>query len=232
MISATDITKSYPSRNGEITALGGVTIKVDRGQFAVITGRSGAGKSTLLGVIGGLLTPSSGEVFLDSEPLFQLNERARARVRAQKIGFVFQHASVITSLTALENVLLPQAFLPKPLTPDLPRARDLLELVGLADRAAAYPEQLSGGEKRRVAIASALMNKPLLFLADEPTGDLDEETASQIMQLFLDIRQKGTTIVMITHDQCLTSHADRIFEMDDGLIKESSDQNKTENSSS
>ncbi|MHC4727983.1 MAG: ABC transporter ATP-binding protein [Planctomycetota bacterium] len=222
MITTRNVTKSYTDQNGTIAALGGINIKVARGDFVAVIGRSGAGKSTLLGVMGGLLKPSSGEVFLDGKSLWQLDERARARVRAQKIGFVFQNASVIRSLTVLENVLLPQIFLPKPVTTDLSRAMNLIELMGIENKAQAYTDQLSGGEKRRVAIASAMMNNPSLLLADEPTGDLDTETESEIMDTFLDLKSRGTTIVMVTHNYQLASYADRILEMDSGSIVEPS----------
>jgi ABC-type lipoprotein export system ATPase subunit len=230
MISAIDITKTYTGQNGTITALDGVSFKVRKGDFVAVIGRSGTGKSTLLGVTGGLLKPSCGEIFLDGQSIWNLDEQLRAQIRAQKIGFVFQNASVINSLTVLENVVLPQSFLPKQTTADMSRAMNLIESVGLADRAYAYPEQLSGGEKRRVAIASALMNDPALLLADEPTGDLDWETESEIMKLFSDLWKSGTTIIMVTHNQQLANYANRIFKMDDGIIIESSGQNHVENS--
>ncbi len=230
MISAIDITKTYTGQDGTITALGGVSFKVRKGDFIAVIGRSGTGKSTLLGVTGGLLKPSSGEIFLDGQSIWNLDERLRAQVRAQKIGFVFQNASVISSLTILENVVLPQSFLPKPIAADTSRAMSLLESVGLGHRAHAYPDQLSGGEKRRVAIASALMNDPALLLADEPTGDLDPETELEIMSLFSNLWQSGTTIIMVTHNQQLANYANRIFKMVDGLIIESSGQTSVENS--
>jgi len=230
MISAIDITKTYTGQDGTITALGSVSFKVRKGDFVAVIGRSGTGKSTLLGVTGGLLKPSSGEVFLDGQSIWNLDEQSRAQVRAQKIGFVFQNASVISSLTVLENVVLPQSFLPKPTTADMSRAMNLIESVGLGNRAHAYPDQLSGGEKRRVAIASALMNDPALLLADEPTGDLDSETESEIMSLFSNLWQSGTTIIMVTHNQQLANYANRIFKMNDGLIIESSGRNEVENS--
>ena len=230
MISAIDITKTYNGKDGTITALGSVSFKVKKGDFIAVIGRSGTGKSTLLGVTGGLLKPSSGEVFLDGQSVWDLDEQSRAQVRAQKIGFVFQNASVISSLTVLENVVLPQTFLPKPTTANMSQAMNLIESVGLGNRAHAYPDQLSGGEKRRVAIASALMNDPALLLADEPTGDLDSETESEIMSLFSNLWQSGTTIIMVTHNRQLANYANRIFKMDNGLIIESSGQNSAENS--
>lgn len=230
MISASDITKTYTGQDGMITALGGVSFKVKKGDFIAVIGRSGTGKSTLLGVTGGLLKPSGGEVFLDGQSIWDLNEQSRAQVRAQKIGFVFQNASVISSLTVLENVVLAQSFLPKQTEADMSQAMNLVDSVGLADRIHAYPEQLSGGEKRRVAIASALMNDPALVLADEPTGDLDSETELEIMNLFSKLWKNGTAIVMVTHNQKLADYANRIFKMDNGLMIESLGENSVENS--
>ncbi len=230
MISAIDITKTYTGQNGMITALGGVSFKIRKGDFVAVIGRSGTGKSTLLGVTGGLLKPSSGDILLDDQSIWDIDERSRAQIRAQKIGFVFQNASVVSSLTVLENVVLPQSFLPKPTTADISRAMSLIESIGLGNRAHAYPDQLSGGQKRRVAIASALMNDPALLLADEPTGDLDCETELEIMSLFSNLWKSGTTIIMVTHNQQLADYANRIFKMDNGLIIESSEKNPKENS--
>ncbi len=228
MISAIDVTKSYKVKNGTIIALSGVSLHIKAGEFVAVIGRSGSGKSTLLGVMSGLLKPTSGEVLLDGESVWELDERARAQLRAQKHGFVFQNASVIPSLTVLENVALPQIFLPQPSVTDISRATNLIELVGLGSRLNAYPDQLSGGEKRRVAIASALMNDPPLLFADEPTGDLDSQTESEIMGLFLSLWRGGKTIVMITHNSQLASYASRILEMDGGFVRELSGHNRAE----
>lgn len=220
MISSHDLIKHYNTRNGLVVALDNVSVEVKQGDFVAVTGRSGAGKSTLLGVMGGLLRPSSGEVILDGDSFWRLDERARARIRAQRIGFVFQNASVIGSLTVLENVMLPTIFATESNGEDLARAMELIELIGIGDRAHAYPEQLSGGEKRRVAIASALMNDPPLLLADEPTGDLDAETEAEVMDIFLNLNRQGKTIVMITHNNQLASYAGRILEMNAGVLTE------------
>ena len=219
MISTLNLTKTYTARHGSVTALNSASIDIVVGDFVAIIGQSGAGKSTLLGAIGGILKPTSGEVFLDRQSIWQLDERSRAQIRSQKIGFVFQNASVILSLTVLENVLLSQTFLSIP-SQDISRAKELIELVQLSSKTNAYPDQLSGGEKRRVAIASALMNEPLLLLADEPTGDLDSQTESQIMDLFQSLNRNGTTVIMITHNYQLASYANRIFKMDSGSIAE------------
>ncbi len=227
MIAVVNVTKSYRGKNGPIAALDGANFRVRVGDFIIILGRSGTGKSTLLGIMGGLLRPSSGEVFLDGKSIWTLDERTRARLRAEKHGFVFQNASVIPSLTVLENVLLPQAFLPRAHAANLSRAKSLVEQIGLGERLHAYPDQLSGGEKRRVAIASSLMNDPPFLLADEPTGDLDRETESEIMNLFLSLWRNGKTIVMVTHSHQLASDANRVFKMNDGRILELPGQNGT-----
>ena len=226
MISVKDATKIYKDKDGIITALDGVSCRIEAGEYVAVIGRSGTGKSTLLGVMGGLMKPSSGEVLLDGEPIWGLGERIRAKRRAQKIGFVFQNASVIPSLTVLENVILPQSFLPGPAKPDRARAMELIEMMGLGGRIHAYPDQLSGGQRRRVAIASALMNDPPLLLADEPTGDLDSETEAEIMDLFMQLWRGGKTIVMVTHSRQLASCANRMLTMSEGRIQEISSQSE------
>lgn len=220
MISTINLTKSYKSQNGTLTALDRVNIEVAQSEFIAVIGRSGAGKSTLLGVMGGLLKPSGGEVFIGGKSIWELDERRRAHLRATKIGFVFQNAAVIRALNVLENVLLPQTFIPKSVAANLSRAINLIELLGIKSKIHAYSDQLSGGEQRRVAIASAIMNNPSLLLADEPTGDLDKETESEIMNFFLDLKRKGTTIIIVTHNFQLAGYADRIFEMERGSVVE------------
>ncbi|MHC4707977.1 MAG: ABC transporter ATP-binding protein [Planctomycetota bacterium] len=221
MISTIDITKTYTSDARTLAALDHISVKIGRGDFVVIMGRSGAGKSTLLGVMGGLLRPSSGKVLFRGQALWSLDERTRARVRAEEIGFVFQNASVIRSLTVIENVTLPRMFSNKlGSATELKRAADLLDVMELGHLTYTYTEKLSGGEKRRVAIASALMNNPSIVLADEPTGDLDIETESQIMDHFVYLHRKGTTIIIVTHNPGLASYANRVFQMECGNICE------------
>jgi len=220
MISIRAVTKTYRNRARNIQALGRADLKIRQGEFVIIVGRSGAGKSTLLGIAGGLLKPSSGQVFIRDESLWDLNEKTRATIRARQIGFVFQNASVINSLTLLENILLPNMFVETPKRAARKRALELLDRVGLSDRAGAYPEQISGGEKRRVAVASALMNKPPLLLADEPTGELDPETEAQIMALLDQTCEQGATILLVTHNHHLASHADRVLTMKQGQLSE------------
>ena len=220
MIAAKGISKGYPSGPRTIWALPPTTLDIQPGEFAMVLGRSGSGKSTLLGTLGGLLRPSTGQVLLDGQPLWELRERERAHLRAHKIGFVFQNATVIPSITLLENVLLPTLFLQTSTKPTRQRAMALLDQVGLKDRAHAYPSQISGGEQRRVALASALMNRPALLLADEPTGELDPETEADIMALLGEIHRQGTTLLIVTHNHQLTGAADRVLTLSERRLRE------------
>ncbi len=222
IVRACNLTKTYQGPRGRTAALDEVNVEIARGQFVVVMGHSAAGKSTLLGAIGGLLRPSAGQVYIDGREIWQLDERARANLRAGKIGFVFQNAPVVRSLTVLENVLLPATFLPKGAraAAGRPRATSLVETVGLADKADAYPHELSGGEKRRVAIAAALMNDPPLLLADEPTGDLDTKTEADVMDLLGRLNAEGTTVVMVTHNGDLRRYADRVLLITHGRLSE------------
>ena len=220
MIVAKGISKDYRSGPRTIRALAPTTLDIQPGEFAMVLGRSGSGKSTLLGTLGGLLRPSTGQVFLKGQSLWELNERRRAHLRAHEIGFVFQNASVIPSITLLENVLLPTLFLETSTESTRQRAMALLDQVGLKDRAHAYPAQISGGEQRRIALASALMNNPALLLADEPTGELDPETEADMMALLGEIHRQGTTLLFVTHNHHLTGAADRVLTLSENGLSE------------
>jgi putative ABC transport system ATP-binding protein len=220
MITFGNITKIYPNTQHTITALAKTDLSVKAGEFVVIVGRSGAGKSTLLGIAGGLLRPSTGTVDLNGHSLWAGDEKSRAQIRAQDIGFVFQNASVISSLTLLENVWLASAFTTVPPPEGHQRARLLLDEVGLGDRIHAFPDQISGGEKRRVAVASALMNRPRLLLADEPTGELDPETETQILALLQRANEQGSTVMLVTHNHDLRQYGHRVFTMEQGHLTE------------
>jgi putative ABC transport system ATP-binding protein len=202
-----------------VEILKGISMAIPAGQFIAIVGASGSGKSTLLGLLAGLDTPSSGEIWLDGVPIHNLAERELAAVRGRKIGFVFQSYQLIQTLTALENVLLPYELNVE--GSGLEKARRLLEEVGLAERMEHYPVQLSGGEQQRVALARAFVAEPPIVMADEPTGNLDSANGRLVLDLLLDRNRKaGTTLVLVTHDPEVASRADRRIVLKDGLIVE------------
>jgi putative ABC transport system ATP-binding protein len=219
-VSVRSVTKSYEEGGSVRDVLKGVDLELRTGELVVLLGRSGAGKSTLLNMIGGLDTPDSGEVILGETQLTRLSERERTLFRREHIGFVFQSFNLIPTLTVLENVMLPLELSGKAFEgPDI--AIENLKHVGLDDRADTFPDRLSGGEQQRVAIARALANRPLLVLADEPTGNLDFRTGGQVMRLFASlVREQGTTMLVVTHDADFLDESDRIFAMRDGALRE------------
>ena len=217
IIEVRGLTKTLRSGSTSLEILKGIDFSIPARQFAVIMGASGSGKSTLLGLLAGLDTPTSGSVAIDGEEISGYSEDALARIRAAKLGFVFQSYQLIPTLTALENVLLPHELH----APDDGRAhaRDLLASVGLVERLDHYPVQLSGGEQQRVALARAFMLRPPVILADEPTGNLDSTTGARVMELLLELnRREGTTLVLVTHDASLAAHAERKILLRDGRI--------------
>ena len=219
MIELRDVSKTVTSGTEPLTILHPLTLQVPRGQFLAIVGPSGSGKSTLLGLIAGLDAPSSGQVLIDGVDITRLNEDALARLRGEKIGFVFQFFHLIPSLTAYENVAVPMeiAGVPNPRG----RAEMLMEEVGLTGRAHHYPSQLSGGEQQRVALARALANNPPIVLADEPTGNLDSSNGRHIMELLRGVhRSRGSTVVLVTHDAELASLAEARLSLRDGRVVE------------
>lgn len=223
MIQFEAAAKRY-SHNGQmVDALQPLTENIDDGEFVVLTGRSGAGKSTLLSVVGGLIRPDGGKVSVDDHDLWAMSDKERSLFRCRRIGFVFQFASLVPTLTVQENVVLPATFLPKGEEKDLgKRAMSLLERVGLAEQATRYPWQLSGGQQKRVAVARALLHRPALLLADEPTGDLDEETEAEIIQIFTELNKQGTTVVMATHNTELVARATLHFVINAGRVSRAS----------
>ncbi|HEX2082758.1 MAG TPA: ABC transporter ATP-binding protein [Xanthomonadaceae bacterium] len=202
---------------GELTILEGVGFRIGKGESVAIVGASGSGKSTLLSLLAGLDTPSGGEVRLDGEPISQLDEDGRARVRGEKVGFVFQSFQLLPSLTAIENVMLPLE-LRGDADAESP-ARAILQQVGLGERLHHYPRQLSGGEQQRVAVARAFVTRPSLLFADEPTGNLDTHTGQAIIELLFDLNTRaGTTLVLVTHDEHLASRCRRTLRLGGGRL--------------
>ena len=213
------ITKSIDTGTHRVDILKGIDLTIERGEFVAIMGASGSGKSTLLGLLAGLDTPTSGLIQLDGDEISRLGEDALAGLRGRKIGFVFQSYQLIPTLTAEENVLLPAELAGETGASLAPRAKTLLDTVGLQDRHDHYPVQLSGGEQQRVALARAFMRKPPLLLADEPTGNLDSVNGRQVLDLLLSLnRQEGATLVLVTHDRELADCATRIITLRDGLV--------------
>ncbi len=218
ILDAHDLTRVFPMNAGAVTAVRGVSLVVSAGDYVAIGGPSGCGKSTLLHLLGCVDTPTSGTIRFEGRDVGVLGEGHRTRIRLRRIGFVFQRFFLLPMLTAWENVELPQA--EAGATPAERRARTaaLLEYVGLADRARHLPSQLSGGEMQRVAIARALANRPALLLADEPTGELDEETGEHIADLFDRVNADGTAIVLVTHNAALASRARTRLAMKSGAL--------------
>jgi len=209
--------KHVPLPAGELTILEGVGFTIERGDAVAIVGASGSGKSTLLALMAGLDVPSSGRVVLEGEPMSTLDEDGRARVRGEKVGFVFQSFQLLPSLTALENVMLPLE-LRGDADVETP-ARAILAQVGLGERLGHYPRQLSGGEQQRVALARAFVTRPALLFADEPTGNLDTRTGQAIIELLFDLNAAaGTTLVLVTHDEHLAQRCNRVLRLDCGRL--------------
>ena len=212
--------KEYPTPAEPLVVLRNIEIELSQGQSLAVLGPSGSGKSTLLHLIGTLDAPTSGKIRLGGVDPFSLDPQVLAHYRNQKIGFVFQEHYLLPQCTLLENVLLPTLALGKPQTAATARAQDLLDRVGLADRQRHHPSECSGGERQRAAMARAMMMKPTLLLADEPTGNLDRQTADQVAELLLDVqRQEGTILLLATHSQALAEKMQRSAELVDGCLQ-------------
>lgn len=218
MIKLDNVTKVYGKGDTAVKALQNLYMEIDEGEFVGILGPSGSGKSTLLNVLGAVDTPSSGRYLLDGVDISSLSDRAVSKLRADKFGYVTQSFSLISEMTALENVMLPLRYSSMHKQNKKATATDMIARVGLAEKKNCFPNKLSGGQQQRIAIARALVNKPRVILADEPTGALDSATGRDVMTLMKMLHSEGQTIIMVTHDERLLPYFTRIIRMRDGVI--------------
>ncbi|HBH3576435.1 TPA: ABC transporter ATP-binding protein [Clostridioides difficile] len=213
-----NLNKIYGKSETEVKALSQINLEINNGEFVVIVGKSGSGKSTLLHIMAGLETPTSGDVIIDNINISSLDEKKRSALRKEKLGLIFQSYNLIPVLTVEENIKLPTINIKNK---DEAYINELMELLGIKDRRMYLPNQLSGGQQQRVAIARALVNKPSIVFADEPTGNLDTKTESDVLSLLKESQKKyNQTIIMITHNIDITKYADRVIEIEDGFIRE------------
>lgn len=218
IIKLKNVNKIYNLDGLSVKALDNINLSIEKGDFIAIMGPSGSGKSTLMHLLGLLDKPTTGEVFLQNQNINNLSENVLAKIRNQKIGFVFQNYNLLPKTSALENVELTLLYSKISSRLRRQKALDILNKVGLNERINHFPSQLSGGQQQRVAIARALINNPLLLIADEPTGNLDSKSGEEIIQLLLDLNNNGSTIIMVTHDPEIASHAKKIIKIRDGKI--------------
>ena len=219
MLDISNVSKIYDLGDNQVVSLEKVSLKVEKGEFVAVVGPSGSGKSTLLYAIGGLLTPTEGEVSIGEVSIYRLSNRERAQFRRENVGFIFQTFELLPYLTAKENVMLPLHLAGAPSTEQETAALEALDKVGLGKRANHKPTELSGGEQQRVAVARGIVNNPAILLADEPTGNLDQKTGSEIMKLLCDLHAKeGLTLIFVTHDPLKAKLAGTVVEMLDGHI--------------
>ena len=218
VIQLQNVRKNYYLGKVTIEVLKGISLNIAGNEYVALMGPSGSGKSTLMNIIGCLDTPTSGDYLLNGKAVSRMTENELADVRNKEIGFVFQQFNLLPRLTALENVALPLVYAGVPKKERTERAKEVLEMVGLADRSHHKPNELSGGQNQRVAIARALINKPSIILADEPTGNLDSRTSKEIMAIFDQIHAAGNTVVLVTHEEDIAAHAKRNIRLRDGLI--------------
>lgn len=218
MIELLNISKIYGSGDARVIALDKISLKIEKGDYVALLGKSGSGKSTLLNILGFLDSPSSGTYCFDNNDVSNLNQSEHAFLRNRNIGFIFQNFHLLPRATAFQNVILPLQYRGTGEKLAVELGMHALKRVGLINRAKHFPNELSGGQRQRVAIARALVTTPSLLIADEPTGNLDSETADQIMELFSEIHEDGNTIVMVTHDYEIASHCTRKIQIADGVI--------------
>jgi putative ABC transport system ATP-binding protein len=218
VLEAKQLAKTYETGGAKVLGLRGVDISIGRGEFVAIMGPSGCGKSTLLNLLAGLDRPTAGEVWLDGQRIDGFSETELARLRRRKVGFVFQFFNLVPTLSAVENVELPLLLVGRRRREARRSAKELLSELGIPEKHGAAPAQLSGGQQQRVALARALANRPDVVLADEPTGNLDSAAARDVLGLFRDARDRGQTLLLVTHDGSVASAADRVITLRDGLV--------------
>ncbi|MBM7616107.1 ABC transporter ATP-binding protein [Alkaliphilus hydrothermalis] len=222
MIVVTDAIKTYRSGDESFNALNNISLQINKGEFTAIMGPSGSGKSTLMNVLGCLDRLNSGEYTLNGKQVFKMSDEELAHIRNKEIGFVFQAFNLLPRMNILENVELPMAYAGFPLKARRAKALEALEKVGLGDRITHKPNEISGGQKQRVAIARAIVNNPNVLMADEPTGNLDSKSSIEIMRIFQDLNNEGSTIIMVTHEPDIAQHCKRVVSFRDGNIVEDS----------
>jgi putative ABC transport system ATP-binding protein len=219
IIETQGLTKTFGNNGAAVHALRGIDLAVQRGEFVALIGPSGSGKSTLMAILGCLDSPTAGRYFLDGEPVEGLSGAALAAIRNEKVGFVFQNYNLLPKASIARNIELPLLYAGVPRKERRRRALELLERVGIPEKANVLPAVLSGGQRQRVAIARALANNPAILLADEPTGALDQKTGHEVLDLFKDLHSHGNTVILVTHDPHIASMAQRQVELCDGLIQ-------------
>ncbi len=219
VIKIRNITRDFPLGNEIVKVLKGIDLDIERGEYVALMGPSGSGKSTLMNLLGCLDTATSGSYELNGKDVSNMTDDELAEIRNKEIGFVFQTFNLLPRTTALENVALPMIYAGVSKSDRTERAKQVLTNVGLADRMDHKPNQLSGGQRQRVAIGRALVNKPSIILADEPTGNLDSKTSEEIMALFNEIHKAGNTVIVVTHEEEIAEHAQRIIRLRDGIVE-------------
>ena len=219
IIKTENLTKDYETGTQVVSALKGINLSVEKGEFLSIMGPSGSGKTTLMNIIGCLDSPSNGSYYLNNKSVSKLDDDELAKIRNEEIGFVFQSFHLLARNTAFDNVMLPLKYAGVSKEEATKRSNNVLDLVGLSSRSKHTPAELSGGQQQRVAIARALVNEPSILFADEPTGNLDSKTGQDVMKIFKDLNKNGQTIILITHEDSIAKQSNRIITIMDGLIK-------------
>lgn len=218
MIQLKDLGKTYVVSKIKTNALCGVTMEIEKGEFVAVVGKSGCGKSTLLNILGGIDTPTNGEYLFNNKPIDRLKDKELAEFRNQTVGYIFQSFNLINELTIVDNVALPLGYAGFGLKERTQRSIEMLEMVGLGEELHKHPTQLSGGQQQRVAIARAIVTNPEVILADEPTGNLDRKNGKNILEIIKVLHKKGSTVIMVTHDEEIAAQAQRVIKISDGVI--------------